>query len=66
MKSSELSSLTSQLAVEGTERNAERLQGAQRISEVHSEHVFGNPAELHHHVVGLRVVDDLKVFHACL
>lgn len=53
--------LARQLAVEAGERDRERLERAQRIPEVHREDVVRGPAELHHDVLRVGIVHQLKV-----
>lgn len=53
--------LAGQLPVEAAERDRKRLERAQRVPEIHRENVVRRPAKLHHDVVRVGVVHQLKV-----
>lgn len=58
--------LAGQLPVEAAQCDRKRLERAQRVPEIHRENVVRRPAKLHHDVVRVGVVHQLKVLNGRL
>jgi len=69
----QMTSLAGELAVKAAKSDAECLQGAQRVAEVHREHLVRDPSELHHDVIhcnnnndGIRTRTAAQTLNCCL